>query len=369
MPAHGAPQLATVGAVTALVPTIDIGPWRRGQDRAATGAALDDAARRIGFLQVVGHGIADDTIADMGHACDAFFALPLADKLRCTPERPGINRGYAAKGTEALSYSLGIDAAAPDLFEAFNIGPDSVPDDAWHRADPFDFFAPNLWPSAVPTMRAALVAYLAAAQQVATTLTEVFACALDLPQGWFQPYIDRSTITMRVNHYERRASDAAPSAGQMRMGAHTDYGIVTVLLADAVPGLQIVGPDGAWHDVVAEPGALLVNLGDLTARWTNDRWRSTVHRVVPPPTDATGAARRRSVALFLDGNYDAVITCLPSCASETEPPRYSPVRAGEHLIDKILGPRTRSPSTGANTVGDRLGAVAQPPHGPQPASE
>jgi isopenicillin N synthase-like dioxygenase len=365
-----AARLATVWPVTALVPTVDLGPWRDGTDRTATATALDDAARRIGFFQVVGHGIAPGTIEAMRSACDAFFALPLAEKLACRPDRPGINRGYAAKGTEALSYSLGIDAPAPDLFEAFNIGPDDVPDDDWHGADPFDFFAPNIWPARVASMRPALVAYLAAAQAVALTLTDVFAAALDLPARWFAPYVDRSTITMRVNHYERRADDAEPVPGQMRMGAHTDYGIVTVLLADPVPGLQIVGPDGGWHDVVADEGALLVNLGDLTARWTNDRWRSTVHRVVPPPADATGTARRRSVALFFDGNYDATITCLPTCAGATEPARYPPVRAGEHLIDKILGPRTLSPSAGGTTVGERLAAVTgdQPPHGPQPAS-
>ena len=141
----------------------------------------------------------------------------------------------------------------------------------------------------------------------------------------------------------------------MRMGAHTDYGIVTVLYADPVPGLQVLGPDGAWNDVVPEPGALLVNLGDLTAQWTNDRWRSTLHRVVPPPADADGRAHRRSVALFLDGNYDAVIECLPTCRVEGRPARYPAVVAGEHLLAKLLGPRTLSASSAVDTLGDRLG--------------
>ena len=93
---------------------------------------------------------------------------------------------------------------------------------------------------------------------------------------------------MRVNHYERAPGEPEPLAGQQRMGAHSDYGVLTVLYADRVPGLQIVGPDDKWHDVHARARRLLVNLGDLLAQWTNDHWRSTLHRVVPPPRAADG---------------------------------------------------------------------------------
>ncbi len=139
----------------------------------------------------------------------------------------------------------------------------------------------------------------------------------------------------------------------MRMGAHTDYGMVTVLYADPVPGLQIVGPDGHWHDVVPEPGALVVNLGDMTAQWTNDRWRSTLHRVVPPTSSVDGPARRRSVALFFDANYDAIVECVPTCTDADHPRRYPPVVAGEHLMAKIMGPRTFVPTDAVHTTGDR----------------
>jgi isopenicillin N synthase-like dioxygenase len=308
-------------------------------------------------MQIVGHGIPVKVISDMRDATDAFFALPLDRKRLVEPAHAGINRGYAASGSEALSYSLGAEAATtrlaptssaggataglPDLFEAFNIGLDRPPaDDPFYRDAPHDFFAANLWPDDVPSLRPALTAYFDHAVQVALTLTDLFAIALGMPDRWFRPYVERSTLTMRVNHYERRAGEAAPAPGQMRMGAHTDYGVVTVLHADPVPGLEVVGPDEAWHPVVPRPGALLVNLGDLTARWTNDRWRSTLHRVVPPPGGASGAAVRRSVALFFDGDYDAVVSCLPTCTGPGDPPRYPPVIAGEHLFDKIMRPRT-----------------------------
>ena len=336
------------------VPTFDLARWRAGSaaERAALARDVDAACGGPGFMQVIGHGIAASVLDPMRAQADAFFALPTERKLELRPPHPGINRGYAPRGSEALAYSLGAAVPAPDLFEAFNLGPDTVPDDAWYAAAPHHFFAPNLWPAALPEFRPALNAYFDAAVAVGLTLTDVFAAALDLPERWFRPYVDRSTLTLRVNHYERRAGDPDPAPGQMRMGAHTDYGVVTVLYADAVPGLQILGPDGAFYDVIPRADALLVNLGDLTAQWTNDRWRSTLHRVVPPPA-ASGVARRRSVALFLDANYDARIECIASCCSPQRPARYAPLIAGEHLIAKILGPRTGMPSGGVQTAAER----------------
>jgi isopenicillin N synthase-like dioxygenase len=188
--------------------------------------------------------------------------------------------------------------------------------------------------------------------RVALTVTEIFAVALGLPPRWFAPYVDRSTTTMRAIRYEHRPGDSVPLAGQQRMGAHTDYGIVTVLYAEPVAGLQIVAPDGNWLDVIPADDALVVNLGDLTAQWTNDQWRSTVHRVVPP-TAVGGPAVRRSAAFFLDGNWDALIECLPTCTSTTDPPRYPPVTAGEHLMAKLMGPRLLRASDAIDTSGDR----------------
>jgi len=172
---------------------------------------------------------------------------------------------------------------------------------------------------------------------------------------------DHATEMLRLNNYVRATGGADPLPGQQRMGAHTDYGIVTALFGDRVEGLEIVGPDGDWHGVVPEEGAFLVNLGDLLARWTNDRWRSTVHRVVPPPRGA-GPSRRRSAAFFHDGNYDALVECLPTCLEPGEVPKYPPVVAGEHLTAKLLSGRSRSlePRAGVtDTVGERLEAVTR----------
>ncbi len=107
------------------------------------------------------------------------------------------------------------------------------------------------------------------------------------------------------------------------MGEHTDYGIVTVLWADQVAGLQILATDGTWHDVSPADGALLVNLGDVTTRLTNEHWLSTLHRVKPPVVDGS-IRRRRSAAFFHDGDVDAVVSVLPACLAPGEQPKYLP---------------------------------------------
>jgi len=141
------------------------------------------------------------------------------------------------------------------------------------------------------------------------------------------------------------------------MGAHTDYGIVTVLYADRVPGLELLDKRGEWIGVVPEPGAYLVNVGDLLAQWSNDRWVSTLHRVVPPPSTTDGPSLRRSIAFFHDGDWDAMIQCLPTCCSEDEPPKYAPVRALDHLLNKLVGGRAMEPAETTAHIGDRIDAV------------
>ena len=332
-----------------LVPKVDLGA-RDAPDK------LDAACRTVGFLSVVGHGVPSAVIDRMLAAADAFFALPAPAKLALCPSHPGVNRGYAAKGSEGLIYSVGVDGLPADLFEAFNIGPDRWPaGDPVYEAERDGVFAPNLWPDRPETadFRPALLDYFDEVRSLAHRLTGICAVALGLEPGFFEDKTDHSTDTIRVNHYERLPGEPDPVPGQHRMGAHTDYGILTVLYADRVPGLQIVGPDGDWTDVQPEEGAFLVNLGDLLAEWTNDRWRSTLHRVVPPPRSTSGPARRRSVAFFHDGNYDALVECLPTCCSKDNPPRYPPVVAGEHLKAKLLGPRSLAVSDAVSTTGER----------------
>ena len=342
-----------------LVQTIDLSGWFTGDDAARQRVvdAVDRECRRVGFLRISGHGISSELIEQMQRVTTAFFDLPEAEKLRYVPQDKAVNRGYAAYGTEALAYSLGVETQ-PDMFEAFNIGVEVVDEtDPYVASERHRFFAPNIWPVAPEDVSSVWVAYFDECRSLAAELSRIFALALGMPEDFIANNMNRAACVMRANNYERRSHHAEPAPGQVRMGAHTDYGVCTILLADPVPGLQIVGPDGAWHDVMPEPGTFLVNLGDLLAEWTNDRWRSTLHRVVPPVVP--GPARRRSVAFFQEANYDTIVTVMPTCVSDDNPARYAPVVAGEHLMNKLIGPRTLQPSVAVQTSGESPTDVAQ----------
>ena len=173
---------------------------------------------------------------------------------------------------------------------------------------------------------------------LARRMTEVFAVALGLPDDHFAAFTDHSIDVLRLVNYSLPAGTQLEPA-QLGMGAHTDYGIVTILWADPVPGLEILDHEGAWHPVVPAPGALLINLGDLLARWTNDRWLSTMHRVVPPIDGVGRSLRRRSAAFFHDGNADALISTLDPCRAADGSSPYDDVTVAEHLAQKLAGSR------------------------------
>ncbi|MEY2450938.1 MAG: hypothetical protein QOD92_512 [Acidimicrobiaceae bacterium] len=322
---------------------IDISAFRAG-DRATqldVATQLDLACRTDGFFAVTGHGV-DQSICDgVLDAFGQFFDRPLADKRAWIVPDEAANRGYSEYGKEGLAYSLG-EATPPDLFEAFNIGREDIIGDYYDRHR--QFYAPNVWPDEPAELRSAWLAYEAATKVVADHILHAMALALDLPDDWFTSRCERAVVTTRANHYARPAGSPAPLPDQMRMGAHTDYGTLTILLADDVPGLQICR-DGRWLDVTVRRGSFVCNLGDMLERWTNDRWTSTLHRVVPPPVEAPGAFRRRSLARFLDCEPDRIVETIPSCCGPGNPSRYESVEAGAWLMAKVLGSRTRAVTT------------------------
>ncbi|MGA8444938.1 MAG: 2OG-Fe(II) oxygenase family protein, partial [Roseiarcus sp.] len=193
-------------------------------------------------------------------------------------------------------------------------------------------FAPTIWPDAPEGFREAWSAYYAAMEDLAARIMRVFAVALELPEDFFAPFLSAPVSALRALNYPALA--ARPKPGQIRAGAHTDYGSLTILLPQAGSrGLEILGPDGAWIEVPPRPGAFVVNIGDLTARWTNDRWTSTLHRVVIP--DDVRAERRQSFAFFHQPNWDAEIVALDACLAANEAPKYPPVRSGPYLMGKF----------------------------------
>ncbi|WDG17705.1 isopenicillin N synthase family dioxygenase [Microbacterium sp. Clip185] len=306
--------------------------------KAEVARAIDDACRTVGFIQITGHGIPDAVTAGLTDAMDRFFALDLEQKKTYrTP--PQINRGYSPPKSESLSLSLGVESAnrMNDFFEAFNVGAAQADYPACPDL-PQPEYADNLWPD-VGGFEAQVQAYFAEAARVARTMTRIFADALGLEPDFFDRRTGHSLDVMRMNNYALPpGTDVTLDGDLVGMGEHTDYGIVTILWADQVKGLQVLGADGSWNDVAPADGALLINLGDVTARWTNERWMSTLHRVKPPVIDGT-IERRRSAAFFHDGDVDAVIETVPSCVDAEHPDLYEPITVGDHIRAKLAGSR------------------------------
>ncbi|WP_111765929.1 isopenicillin N synthase family dioxygenase [Nakamurella deserti] len=332
-----------------VVPAIDISPYVNAgtgapndtdSDRARVAREIDEACSTVGFIQILGHGIPAEVADGLASAIDDFFALPLEEKKDYISP-PEINRGYTAPKSEQLSLSLGVESSTRmnDFFEAFNIGATAAD---YPQADPAvlagNDYADNIWPAGIDGFDTRTRAWFAHAGKVARVLTRIFADALELPADFFARFTDHSLDVLRMNNYALPPGEVVLDGDLVGMGEHTDYGIVTVLWADQVRGLQVLAADGSWNDVSPLPGALLVNLGDLTNRWTNERWTSTLHRVKPPIVDGT-IKRRRSAAFFHDGNIDAVIAALPTCVDAEHPQLYAPVTVGEHIQAKLNGSR------------------------------
>ncbi len=291
-------------AAASPIPVIDLAPFHKGgvAGKRAVAAQVDAACRDFGFLQVTGHGVPGPVCDDLLSAWAAFFDLPMGEKLRWVVPDESANRGYSWPGKEALAHSRG-EQTPPDLMEAFNVGRREQDDLYYERHGAF--YAPTVWPDRPRGLREVWERYDLAASTVADTVLRAMALALDLPESWFTGRCARAIETTRAINYQREAGAAEAEPGQMRMGAHTDYGILTVLLADDVPGLQVFRA-GGWQNIPTPPGT------------------------------AQGPVRRRSVARFLDCEPDQLIECIPSCCGPGNPPKYQPVQAGEWLMAKIL---------------------------------
>jgi isopenicillin N synthase-like dioxygenase len=316
------------------VPVIDLAPYFEGgaEGKSAVARAVDEACRSIGFLVVTHHGIAPELIARVSAVSRAFFALPLEEKRKVDRPRPDAVRGFSAVGEEGLSYSL-EEQAPGDLKESFSIGPSNVPDDDYHRGPAAGaHFEPNSWPP-IEGFREAYTEYFDAMSALARDLMRIFALALRLDEHFFDSRIDEHISMFRVLSYPPQRQ--APLPGQMRAGAHSDYGSLTIVLPDD-KGLQVFNKAGQWVDVPQVPGGLVVNIADLMMQWTNDQWVSTLHRVDNPPFETAGFNRRQSLVFFHQPNYDALVECLPSCLAPGETARYAPVTSGDHLTSKFV---------------------------------
>lgn len=310
-----------------LVPVIDMQPFIAGD-----AAAQRDVARRFGaafetsgFAAIVNHGVPAELGQRLYEQAKAFFALTPAEKQALSPPERVKGRGYLPMGIESVAATLSGETP-PDLCEALVFG--SL------QRERAGLGQPNLWPSQPAGLTGAVNEWFDAIRALCGRLMRMSALALDLPPDWFDPCYGQPALTLRFVNYPDQPVEPAP--GQLRYGAHHDYGGLTILRQDDAPGgLQVCDPQGRWHDVAAIEDSFVINVGDLMQRWTNDRWKSTLHRVVNPPRALTGSTQRLSMVAFTGPSEDTVVGCLPSCTGPSRPALYDAVVAGMYVRAKL----------------------------------
>jgi isopenicillin N synthase-like dioxygenase len=301
-------------------PVISLAGMRSGdaRDRATVAAALRAACLDKGFLYVVDHGVAPSLVAEVFAQARRFFALPEAVKAQLHMSLSPQNRGFEPMRGQTLEAGT-----PPDVKEGFYIGNELAADDPRVVAEVFDH-GPNLWPADLPGFREVLMTYFADMEALSALTMRALALALDLPESYFDAFCEDAVSNLKLLHYPPQPANPLP--GEKGCGAHTDWGAVTFLAQDNVGGLQVWDAADGWVDAPPVPGAFVVNLGDLIARWTNDRFRSTLHRVVN-----RSGRERYSVPFFFTGRGDHQVVCLPTCLAKGEVAKYAPTTALGHL--------------------------------------
>ncbi len=293
------------------IPVIDISALRseRSDAAAGVGAQMRAAAEGIGFFYVRGHGIAPHLIDEVFRTARALFTASPAQK-QSVAVNP-FHRGFLQVGAAKMSGNTKSDLKESFVWGLDAPGPDGIP--------------PNTWPEFLPALRPALNAWFAAGNEVGWALLRAFAVALDLAPDSFVRSIDRPTSRGSIVYYPPQPPEMGDD--QFGVAPHTDYGCLTLVCQDGVGGLQVRATDGAWVTAHPLPGTFVVNVGDLLARWTNDRFHSTPHRVVN-----RSGRERLSTAIFVDPNRDTLVAPV---VRPGEAARYAPVTCGAYVEGRL----------------------------------
>ncbi|RWR73489.1 2-oxoglutarate-FeII type oxidoreductase-like protein isoform X1 [Cinnamomum micranthum f. kanehirae] len=293
---------------------------------------LKQACLDCGFFYVVNHGISQEFMDEVFSQSKRFFDLPKEEKMKVL--RNEKHRGYTPVLDELLDSDNQVHG---DYKEGYYIGVEVSEDDSQAEKP---FYGPNLWPSddLLPGWRLTMEKYHQEALGVAKSVARIIALALDLDGDFFDKpeMLDEPIAILRLLHYEgaRKITGGIsdPTKGIFGAGAHSDYGLITLLAADDVMGLQICRDKDAkpqiWEYVAPLKGAFVVNLGDMLERWSNGIFRSTLHRVI------VNGEERYSIAYFVEPSHECLVECLPSCKSDTNPPKFPPVKCATYLSQR-----------------------------------
>jgi isopenicillin N synthase-like dioxygenase len=314
------------GSAQGRIPVLDIGPFLAGEPGAAAplARAIARTCEDTGFLVVANHGV-PQALPDRVFAVAAqFFARPEAAKLAL--KIGDLNIGYLPFGGQTVRHSPVNKNTKPNFSESFYITRDRATDhpDIVNRKR---LIGLNRWPTDMPEFRAATLGYYAAMERMTTRLVPIFALALGLPADYFAEAFAEPNCTIRLIHYPPQPD---PGDNEFGFAPHTDNNFITFLAQSALPGLEVRTAEDEWIRPPAVPATFVVNTGAMLARYSNDRFRATPHRVIN-----SNDRSRYAIPFFLGPNHDCVVSCVPSCVGPGNPPRYEPTTYGD-FTERLL---------------------------------
>ena len=307
------------------IPIIDIsplvGPHDNPKSVRKTAKAIRNACKNIGFFYVKNHQIPQNHLDAVILVMQEFFNLPEEEKMKIHIGNSDVFRGYTPLGKELTN-------AKYDWHECVDFGLDLEPNHPEVIAGN-QLLGPNQWPENQPNFRKALERHWDLMILLGRRITEGLAMSLGFDKKKFARFMNKSHSFMRISNYPPYGKDQEENVGD-GIGAHIDYGFLTILLQDNIGGLEVKNADNEWVSAPMIPGTFLINIGHMIQRWTNDYYKATVHRVIPPKHET-----RCSLPFFFEPNFDAIVVPLDTFCSKNNPPRYKPFHFGNYLESKF----------------------------------
>lgn len=310
------------------VPSLDLADFTSGdpERKARFVKNLGDAWTNIGFVAVKNHGLSDELTEKLYDAVKKFFFLP--DEVKKKYEIPEIagQRGYIGKGKEQAK-----GHAVPDLKEFYHVGQEVT-----DPSDPVKAEYPeNVFPDAeVPEFKPLALEAYRTLEKAGVQLLRAAALYLGLDENYFDDKVKFGNSILRAIHYFPIENPDALAPDAVRAAAHGDINLITLLMGASAEGLQVLRRDGKWIPITALPEQVVVNVGDMLERHTNNRLKSTIHRVVNPPREKMGTSRF-SIPFFMHPRSEMSLACLPNCIDEAHPKAYPDITAGEFLNERL----------------------------------
>ncbi|EJF62419.1 Clavaminate synthase-like protein [Dichomitus squalens LYAD-421 SS1] len=331
---------ATISEDAFRIPIIDFSKYRDAATAAEKERTAEEVVRGftdVGFVYLSNHGIPQETVQQAFQKSAEFFKLPIEKKSELAWRDPRANRGFVQVGRERVTQSADADEIkqlrekAPDYKESMEIGRD------------WDTTYKNYWPREedAPGFRRAMLGFFQTCHELHVSVMRAIAVGLRLDEAFFDDKINEQYHNLRLLSYPPIKTQLLHGEGQARAGAHSDYGTLTLLFQDSVGGLEVQNPHtGQFQPATPIPGTIVINAGDLLARWSNDVLRSTLHRVVAPPAKAISDTEgitpaRQSIAFFCNPNQGAEISCLPTCLTGNGQAKYPPVTTEEYIVGRL----------------------------------